>query len=132
MPSAMSTCRFRGGCAINGSTCQHQAVCRRNERPCSAWLRPPRSQATNDSSSLSRAAPVLDATTPASHSGHFQRCEPAVVLPFFFIRPPHNGQRFAFLERVLTPSSGTRQTPYFPAGKTTPQHAYTHKAKPQS
>jgi hypothetical protein len=107
----MSTCRFDGGWSISGSTCQHHAVCRRNERPCSSRLCPPRSQATKPSSCPSRLAFTLGATMPASHSGHFQRCAPAAVLPFFLIRPPHSGQRFAFFDRVLTRSGTTRQAP---------------------
>jgi hypothetical protein len=110
----MSTCRFEGGWSISGSSFRHHATRLRKPRPPhSSCVRPPRSQETNDSSSRSRRVRPLAMTAPASHSGHFQRCAPDDVLPFFFIRPPHNGQRFAFLDRVLTRSSSTRQAPYF-------------------
>jgi hypothetical protein len=47
------------------------------------------------------------------HSAHFHRCVPAAVSPFFFIRPPHPGHRFACLGLVLISTRVTREDHIF-------------------
>lgn len=91
-----------GGMA--GRRRQHQPTRLRNARPSapsmSHWRLPDSSQSRNSPSCARLRPSRLGAVVESAHPGHFHRCAPALVLPFFLIGPPHTGHRRALFDFV--------------------------------